>query len=234
MLLLVLLLIEVAIVASIDFGRWNESFVHVMVTGGERRRAAMYQMHFFATPGGMRPVPRDSLSIDQLVTEYGDFPPPGWDERVRAQFMEVILDPNGDGLFTPFMRWHTYSLRLEPMDGQEISESEAAYMRATFCDCLANESPRASPEVARYASELLKGNRHETRIVWGLLAHDAIVLGGFIWCARSLVWTPWPPFQRWRRIRRGHCPRCSYDLLADFSRGCPECGWGKASMTAAP
>ncbi|MBX3360377.1 MAG: hypothetical protein KF912_13945 [Phycisphaeraceae bacterium] len=126
MLLLVLLLIEVAIVASIDFGRWQESFVRVMVTGGQRRRAAMYQMHFFATPEGMRAVPLDNPSIDQLVTEYGEFPPPGWDERVRAKFMEVILNPDGDGLFTPFMQLDTHWLTLEPMHGQEIPESEAA------------------------------------------------------------------------------------------------------------
>lgn len=141
--------------------------------------------------------------------------------------MEVILNPDGDGLFTPFMRWNAYRLTLEPMHGKEILEFEAAYMRNTFCDWLAKESPRASPEVARYADELRKGDRVETRIVWGLLLHDVAVLCGFLWCAWTLVWTPWPPFRRWRRVRRGRCPRCSYDLLSDFSRGCPECGWGR-------
>lgn len=227
MLVLVLLLIEVAVVASIDFGRWNESVAHVMLTGGQRRRGNMLQMHFFATPEGMRAVPRDNPSIDQLVSEHGDFPPPGWDERVRGSFMEVALHAQGDGLFTPFVRSRTYRLNLEPMYDQEIPESEALNMRATFCAWLAQESPLASPEVAGYAAELLKGNRDETRIVWGLLLHDVAVLCGFLWCAWMLVCTPWPPFRRWRRARQGLCPYCSYDLLSDFSRGCPECGWGR-------
>lgn len=32
---------------------------------------------------------------------------------------------------------------------------------------------------------------------------------------------------RTRRMQRGRCPRCSYDLRRDFSCGCPECGWGR-------
>ena len=30
---------------------------------------------------------------------------------------------------------------------------------------------------------------------------------------------------RWRRMRRGHCPRCNYDLRGRIGYGCPECGW---------
>lgn len=30
-----------------------------------------------------------------------------------------------------------------------------------------------------------------------------------------------------RRLRRGHCPACRYNLLGDFSCGCPECGWNR-------
>jgi len=31
-----------------------------------------------------------------------------------------------------------------------------------------------------------------------------------------------------RALRRGECPICRYDLLGDFSSGCPECGWNRA------
>ncbi len=30
-----------------------------------------------------------------------------------------------------------------------------------------------------------------------------------------------------RRIARGHCPKCGYDLLNNLSQGCPECGWNR-------
>lgn len=28
-----------------------------------------------------------------------------------------------------------------------------------------------------------------------------------------------------RRFTKGRCPKCKYDLNADFTPGCPECGW---------
>ncbi len=30
-----------------------------------------------------------------------------------------------------------------------------------------------------------------------------------------------------RRLHRGFCPACRYNLLGDFSSGCPECGWNR-------
>jgi hypothetical protein len=32
-----------------------------------------------------------------------------------------------------------------------------------------------------------------------------------------------------RRLRRGVCPMCSYDLRGDHASGCPECGWNRGS-----
>lgn len=38
-----------------------------------------------------------------------------------------------------------------------------------------------------------------------------------------------------RALRRGTCPACRYDLLGDFSSGCPECGWNReAADTGSP
>ena len=33
------------------------------------------------------------------------------------------------------------------------------------------------------------------------------------------------------RRKRGHCIKCGYDLRGDFSAGCSECGWRRASET---
>ena len=36
--------------------------------------------------------------------------------------------------------------------------------------------------------------------------------------------------QEWRmrrRMRRGYCPNCGYNLRKDFDTGCPECGWNR-------
>lgn len=32
-----------------------------------------------------------------------------------------------------------------------------------------------------------------------------------------------------RRLHRGLCPACRYNLLGDFSTGCPECGWNRST-----
>lgn len=40
--------------------------------------------------------------------------------------------------------------------------------------------------------------------------------------------THWPSDRREdRRLSRGLCPTCAYDLRADFESGCPECGWNR-------
>lgn len=32
------------------------------------------------------------------------------------------------------------------------------------------------------------------------------------------------------RRRRGHCPRCNFNLAGDIAAGCPECGWRRPSQ----
>lgn len=39
------------------------------------------------------------------------------------------------------------------------------------------------------------------------------------------------PLRRSLRLRRGHCPRCNYDLRSDFPSGCPECGWNRVASS---
>lgn len=40
--------------------------------------------------------------------------------------------------------------------------------------------------------------------------------------------------RRYLRNKRGHCPNCNYDLLADFNFGCPECGWNRPTSSPPP
>jgi len=60
--------------------------------------------------------------------------------------------------------------------------------------------------------------------VWrGLLVDTALFSG--IW-AVFLMLTP--AERRRRRLARGLCPRCGYDLCGSIDGGCPECGWGRS------
>lgn len=67
------------------------------------------------------------------------------------------------------------------------------------------------------------------RLCWpGLLIDSALftVLWSLALYAPSAI-------RRRRRLRRGLCPRCAYDLNHNLSSGCPECGWGRVANHAA-
>ncbi|MEM0982499.1 MAG: hypothetical protein AAGI17_00970 [Planctomycetota bacterium] len=53
------------------------------------------------------------------------------------------------------------------------------------------------------------------------LAFDTLFFGALWFAAFSLV----NQSRRYRRFKRGRCPRCSYDLAFDYRDGCSECGW---------
>jgi hypothetical protein len=36
------------------------------------------------------------------------------------------------------------------------------------------------------------------------------------------------------RNKRGHCPRCNYNLVGQLAPGCPECGWNRAAAAQSP
>ena len=64
-------------------------------------------------------------------------------------------------------------------------------------------------------------------IIWrGLLLDTGLY--ATIWLA--LLSVP-RPLRRMIRRKRGRCIKCGYDLRGDFSAGCPECGWQRASET---
>ena len=51
----------------------------------------------------------------------------------------------------------------------------------------------------------------------------AALWGAILFASRGA----WRAFTRWRRSRRGLCPRCAYDLAGSSAHGCPECGWNR-------
>ncbi len=53
------------------------------------------------------------------------------------------------------------------------------------------------------------------------------------WGMGLLAFDAWRAWRTHRRRVRGHCPACGYDLLRDFSKGCPECGWKRPNNPAA-
>lgn len=63
------------------------------------------------------------------------------------------------------------------------------------------------------------------RPIWpGLLVNTAFYAA--LW---SLPLSALPLLKHRRRKRRGHCPRCNYDLKGALAQGCPECGWNRSA-----
>jgi hypothetical protein len=65
--------------------------------------------------------------------------------------------------------------------------------------------------------------------IWSGLAIN-LVFYGVIW---ALLLFGLPVIRSFRRMWRGGCPKCGYDLKYDLQSGCPECGWGMPAEGAA-
>ena len=66
-----------------------------------------------------------------------------------------------------------------------------------------------------------------TRPIWPGFAFNTFFYAATLWLLTLGPFTA----RRMIRRKRGHCIKCGYDLRGDFSAGCPECGWQRASET---
>ena len=64
-------------------------------------------------------------------------------------------------------------------------------------------------------------SRLPLRPIWPGLAFNTLFYALLWWLAFASI----QMVKHNRRYRRGLCPLCRYDLLADYSKGCSECGW---------
>ncbi len=63
------------------------------------------------------------------------------------------------------------------------------------------------------------------RPIWYGLAINTVFFGTILWLASCGPLA----LRRIIRRKRGHCPKCGYDLRRDLNAGCSECGWGRAA-----
>jgi hypothetical protein len=71
------------------------------------------------------------------------------------------------------------------------------------------------------------------RPVWFGLLLNALFYALVLIALRPLMILPRRILREWRRMRRGRCLACGYDLRFDFARGCPECGWRREAASTA-
>lgn len=82
------------------------------------------------------------------------------------------------------------------------------------------------------AEELLAarpfGRKTLSSVVWSGYMHDAIALALTVLLAMACVLRVQNDVREGamrRRLGRGHCPTCDYDLRGCSGHSCPECGW---------
>ena len=72
------------------------------------------------------------------------------------------------------------------------------------------------------ALQALSGNDRSfpCRPIWPGFAINTAFYAGVLWLLFAAPFA----LRRWRRIKRGLCPKCAYDLRGIESSACPECG----------
>jgi len=115
--------------------------------------------------------------------------------------------------------WPALALWCRVEDVESLSRDVASLGRATPPDLYGAIPPplptRSIADTAFRALPLLP--------IWPGLAFDTAFYALLWWLGFSSV----RMVRHNRRHKQGLCPVCRYDLKADYSHGCPECGWGR-------
>lgn len=69
--------------------------------------------------------------------------------------------------------------------------------------------------------------------LWTGLVVNTIAYAAGWWLLLMVVRRLYRDHLGYLRRRKGRCPRCAYDLRADFASGCPECGWRRGGARGA-
>jgi hypothetical protein len=65
------------------------------------------------------------------------------------------------------------------------------------------------------------------RLRWSGIILNPLIFGGGLWLLLIAMPMAFAALRSRRRLRRGQCPACAYDLRGDHASGCPECGWNR-------
>lgn len=180
----------------------------------------------YRTSEGIRVAGRQE---DLLYDQHGDLSLGiSWDEIGSIEAGRGGFGFQELGLIRPCVQMRRMDFTVyDQTSGSLGGVSEQEIRKAFYEWFVAREEFREWPSALSYAANIRDGVTVERRVLWHWVLHDAIVFPIVLWAMATIVSTPLRTLSRARRIRRGHCPRCSYELLAQFSDGCPECGWGR-------
>jgi len=139
----------------------------------------------------------------------------GWPWRCLSR---EHLDPsgNGQGMNIWPMPWHPSNSRF-PSWGDAIDFRQETPI-ANWQHSMSFELPEKIGPITLPADRYLP-----LRPIWSGLIINTIIYAAIIWVMMFIA----SIMQQHRRFKKGHCPKCNYELRSDYSAGCPECGWGR-------
>ncbi|MBX3360376.1 MAG: hypothetical protein KF912_13950 [Phycisphaeraceae bacterium] len=224
---LLVLFFDVLAIGSIDYGVRNRTvLVQILSMGRHGSYSFQNFVCIYQTPQGMQVRPADEQGYNRLGLSLAEDPPPRWTPVAWAHISPIHFEGYGYGLLTPSFRECDY--RLLVTNAAQDTVVAADDWRDVVCDWLEGGESELGERALRTGRALRKGDHVDRSCSFLCLLHDFVFVCAASWSVWTLIVgavhkTP----RAAMRIDRGVCPRCSYDLLADFSQGCPECAWGK-------
>lgn len=170
-------------------------------------------------PDGMRVIDEDAESWDVLAS-YLD------DGQTPVVICDLVNRTARSGAWSHVRETKFIGIRVYPLSG-EWSAGELRGAR----EVLFSEQTRALPcwRWVQHYEGVADADEWSTRLLWGGVAHDGLALMTFVGLLYSFTgWPAWfaahPLSRLSRRLARGLCPSCGYDLRGLDSGVCPECG----------
>ena len=168
---------------------------------------------------GLRVIDPEVESWDELSAFFSA----GGPSIVQCMLTDSI---DRSGFWSWTTERHFRGIVLAPIGGDWSEEQLADARRAIFIE--SNLSPASWASMQPW-TDVAAADIRSVRVLWGGVAHDALAITLFGALVYSLTgWPAWfaahPLSRRARRIARGLCPSCGYDLRGIEACLCPECG----------
>ncbi len=140
----------------------------------------------------------------------------GWPFRCLSR---EYLDPSGSGqgAMTWFSPWHPSQHKRANIGGAP-SDRRNITLIANWQHYMSFEVPEKIGPFTLPADRYLP-----LRPIWSGLIINTFIYATIIWMMMFIA----SIMLQHRRFKKGHCPKCNYELRRDYSAGCPECGWGR-------